>query len=255
MPRKRLTFFPKPRKLTGQRRLLKATLALQSAWLRAAAGTPGRAPAARTARADTPTFRTGHFQFGPDRYRYRLFVPEPVTDRPRPVIVMLHGCEQDAADFARGTDMNALARRRGAIVVYPEQLRKVNRMGCWNWFAPAAQTGRGELDVALHALHATSQRMACNRFAAVGLSAGGGLAALLAFHHADQFDAVVAVAAPPVMGVATLQDPRRVMREGLVQAPERAVWGLRRVAPLLVLHGRDDTVVHPCCAQQLAEQA
>lgn len=190
------------------------------------------------------------------RWRYAVYSPPGLPDEvAAPLVLLLHGCGQQALGFAQASGWVRAARQGRFRLLCPQQRRQSNPHGCWNWFAPAAQSGRGELDVALHALHATSQRMACNRFAAVGLSAGGGLAALLAFHHADQFDAVVAVAAPPVMGVATLQDPRRVMREGLVQAPERAVWGLRRVAPLLVLHGRDDTVVHPCCAQQLAEQA
>ncbi len=242
MPRKRLTFFPKPRKLTGQRRLLKATLALQSAWLRAAAGTPGRAPAARTARADTPTFRTGHFQFGPDRYRYRLFVPEPVTDRPRPVIVMLHGCEQDAADFARGTDMNALARRRGAIVVYPEQLRKVNRMGCWNWFAPAnqqRQTGEAAMIAALALRVAARHQGDRSRIYVAGLSAGGAMAALTADLHPDVFAAAGVHSGLPPHAARDLGAAVRAMRRGA------APHAQPRPVPTIVFHGSADHTVWP----------
>jgi poly(3-hydroxybutyrate) depolymerase len=91
--------------------------------------------------------------------------------------------------------------------------------------------------------------------AAVGLSAGAGLAALLAFHHAARFDAVVTVAAPPLLGRANLQDPRKVMKEGLAISPTIATLLVERCAPLLVLHGADDDVVAPRCAEQLVAQA
>jgi poly(3-hydroxybutyrate) depolymerase len=97
--------------------------------------------------------------------------------------------------------------------------------------------------------------VACTDVVAVGLSAGGGLAALLAFHHAEAFAAVVAVAAPPLLGRVNLQDPRQVMRQGLAASPTLAALGLAHCAPLLVLHGADDEVVTPRCAEQLAEQA
>jgi poly(3-hydroxybutyrate) depolymerase len=90
---------------------------------------------------------------------------------------------------------------------------------------------------------------------AVGLSAGGGLAALLAFHAADRIDAVVAVAAPPLLGATNLQDPRDVLKRGLAVAPTLALASGRAVAPLMVVQGLADAVVHPRCAEQLVEQA
>src|SRR5215472_17812358 len=77
-----------------------------------------------------------YFVYTPDNYR-------PGT--PVPLLVMLHGCTQTAADFAAGTQMDELADAHQFIVVYPQQTPHNNPTACWNWFVPANQSrGRGE---------------------------------------------------------------------------------------------------------------
>ena len=63
----------------------------------------------------------------------------------RGIELMLHGCTQSPEDFATGTGMNRVAEAEGLIVVYPEQTRAENSMGCWNGFRPSDQDrGAGE---------------------------------------------------------------------------------------------------------------
>jgi poly(3-hydroxybutyrate) depolymerase len=92
--------------------------------------------------------------------------------------------------------------------------------------------------------------------AAVGLSAGGALAALLAFHHPDRFRAVATVAAPPLIGNFGLQSAKLVMQHGLLRDPVSALGvATKASAPLVIIHGREDTTVNPRCAEQLLAQA
>jgi len=191
-------------------------------------------------------------------WSYGLYCPRGLRDDvPAPLVVLLHGCKQRALAFAQASGFTQAADAQRFRLLCPEQRRRANLWRCWNWFAPAAQRGAGELDVVRAMLGAVSRSVAVapDRVAAVGLSAGGALAALLAFHAADRFAAVATVAAPPLLGRGNLQDPRDVMRRGLHAAPTRALDSGRDVAALLVVQGRADTVVTPVCAEQLAEQA
>jgi poly(hydroxyalkanoate) depolymerase family esterase len=193
-----------------------------------------------------------------DHWSYGLYCPRGLRDdAPAPLVVLLHGCKQRALGFAQASGFTRAADAQRFRLLCPEQRRRANLWRCWNWFTPAAQRGHGELEVVRAMLDEVSRRVAVapGAVAAVGLSAGGGLAALLAFHAADRVDTVVAVAAPPLLGATNLQDPRDVLKRGLAVAPTLALGGGRAVVPLMVVQGLADTVVHPRCAEQLVEQA
>ena len=192
-------------------------------------------------------------------WRYALYAPAGLPDNePAPLIVVLHGCKQRALAFAYAAGLTGLADRSRLRLLCPQQRRLANLYRCWNWFAPQAQRGEGELRVIRALLDEAEQRVRVEggAVAAIGISAGGGLAALLAFHLPDRICAAAVIAAPPLLGPFNVQDPREVMRRGLLLPPATAL-GLhaRACAPLAIVHGADDAVVHPQCAEQLQAQA
>lgn len=121
---------------------------------------------------------------------YRLFVPSSAT--PRGLLVMLHGCKQNAEDFATGTTMNLAAEAEGMLVAYPTQASAANPTGCWNWFRPEDQErGAGEPHIIAEMTRALiAQYVPGQRAFAAGLSAGGAMAAVMGATYPDLYEAV-----------------------------------------------------------------
>jgi poly(hydroxyalkanoate) depolymerase family esterase len=192
-------------------------------------------------------------------WRYGLYIPAGLRDEERaPLIVVLHGCRQRALRFSEASGWVAHADHARVRLLCPDQRRWSNLFRCWNWFEPRAQQGLGEVQVVVSMIDEVAQsvNVDAQSIAAVGVSAGGALAALLAFHHPDRFRAVATVAAPPLIGNFSLQSPKLVMQHGLLRDPALALGtAARACAPLVIIHGREDRIVNPRCAEQLLAQA
>lgn len=79
---------------------------------------------------------SGHLRYGPgltQRIHYRLFLPcRP--EAAMPLVVMLHGCQQNAAEFAQGTGTSVHAAKGRGAVLYPEQPLRAHPQRCWKWY-------------------------------------------------------------------------------------------------------------------------
>jgi poly(hydroxyalkanoate) depolymerase family esterase len=188
---------------------------------------------------------------------YRLYLPAAVSSRQRlPLLVMLHGCQQDARAFAEGTRMNDFAERHDFIVLYPEQSRTANSYGCWNWFHPAALRGAGDAGAIVRIVRKVAKTYAVDttRVYVAGMSAGGAMASVLAHRHPTLFAACAVhsglrygAAASPSAAVAAMRDGAPAL------APEMRRNGA--FVPTLVIHGDRDRTVNPVNADQIVEQA
>lgn len=194
--------------------------------------------------------RTGDWSaglvFGPAGVRhYRLYLPPrlPAKAPPWPLLVMLHGCHQDAEGFAALTRMNRLAAKQGFAVLYPEQDRLANPQGCWNWYSSHSHLADAEAATLLLALDHVlrAHPLDASRVAVAGLSAGASMAALLAARAPDRF---VAVAMHSGMLPGRADSPLSVLRAMSGHgAPDTPEDGAGRRPPLLVVHGTFDGVV------------
>jgi poly(hydroxyalkanoate) depolymerase family esterase len=238
--------------------------------------TPSTPPRTRTLTRDRLRGGAAGAAGGPDRLvetgepvrpPVRVHVP-PDADRAtaRPLVVALHGCTQTAATFAAGALLDPEADRHGFVVAYPEQTREHNPQGCWNWFAGEHQTrAGGEPAFIARAARAVAAGGADwtidpGRIFVVGMSAGGAMAGILAATHPDLF-AGLAVHSGLAFGAArTLPAALQAMARGgpdpaaLAQAAHRAMGAEARPVPTLVVHGTDDTVVHPHNGEHVARQ-
>ena len=200
----------------------------------------------------------------PRRLLYWLYIPAKAAAKPLPLVVMLHGCRQSAADFATSTRMNALAERKGFAVLYPQQSVAQDANRCWPWYKVATLHGQGDVAVIAAMVEKFSARHGFDRSRTyvAGLSAGSGLAALLALRYPALF-AAVGLHSGPVFGVAdSALSAYRVMQSGSAAALSAAAQAVEAQAllmqgagmPAILLHGSRDAVVRRVNLQQLTQQ-
>ncbi|WP_232834327.1 alpha/beta hydrolase family esterase [Rhodoferax ferrireducens] len=188
--------------------------------------------------------------------RYHLYKPPGLRRTERlPLLVMLHGCGQDAHALAAISRMNQIALRHRFLVLYPEQDRLANMQGCWNWYDTRSGRAQGEADVIQAAIDQVclAQPVDPKRVALAGLSAGAGMAALLATRHPERFRAVAMHSgiAPGVAqsSVTALRAMRGHRMTGVPLAPLAA--GVHLPA-LLVIQGSADHLVAPANGAEAA---
>lgn len=229
----------------------------------------GAAGAGRAAAAETASLGAGRWealrQFSDKtgrRLAFSRYTPATATPAAMPLVVMLHGCRQTSVAFARGSRMNQWADAGGFMVLYPQQslARQVQR--CWRWFQPDDDHGGAEADLIAALIRSEVARHGVDpeRIYVAGLSAGAGMAALVALRH-PRLIAAVAMHSGPVVGDAhNAGHGLGTMRRGSIKplAPllesvsDPAVFELGM--PALILHGQLDPAVAPRNAKQLFEQ-
>jgi poly(hydroxyalkanoate) depolymerase family esterase len=221
----------------------------QAAFL--AAGIDAQANPARRRNAPIGRFTEGRFD-GELRRGYMLYEPASRGSAPAPLLVLLHGCRQGAADFAAGTRMNEAAEDAGVVVLYPEQSLAANPLRCWNWYALQDRSYR-EGDAALIAAMTRQVMRERNIDAArvyvAGMSAGGGMAAVLARDYPELY-AALGVHSGVAAGLAhDVSSAIRLMSGGPASGDIDAILsscaGNGRAIASIVFHGDEDVVVHP----------
>jgi poly(3-hydroxybutyrate) depolymerase len=190
----------------------------------------------------------GRWGLGPLALRdYRLFIPPGVSaSRPAPLLMLLHGCGQDAASFAASTRAAALARAEGFAVLLPEQSSQASPQRCWKWFgAETLVAGEAMILMAIVDHISVLHPVRRESLFALGISAGGSMALTLALRYPHRFKAVgTHSGAVPHSAASTVQagQTMRGRRAPNTEALRPRLLG-RRLPPLIVLHGDADRVV------------
>ncbi|TQK50948.1 poly(hydroxyalkanoate) depolymerase family esterase [Streptomyces sp. SLBN-118] len=215
------------------------------------------------AQAAVPLERVSSFGDNPGALNMYVYRPAGLPAHPA-VVVALHGCTQSAQVYADNSGLTTFADRHGFLLVFAETTSANNVSSCFNWFQTADnRRGQGEAasvrQMVAYAESAYGGDAA--RTYVTGLSAGGGMTAVMLAAYPDVFEAGAVVAGLPYdctrdMGALTCMDP------GADRTPE--VWAQRvrdaypsysgprpRVA---IWHGDNDPKVVPRNADELRDQ-
>ncbi len=243
----RATPFARPAPASVQRAPLEAVAPASGKWLASHHAVAAEAGA-------LPSRRMSYWLYLPD------CVPKPDG---LPLVVMLHGCDQSATLFAQGTRMNQLAEQAGYAVLYPQQSVAAHPHRCWKWYDRATQQGGGDVRTIVGIIHKVLQSYPIDRSRVYicGMSAGAGMAHIVALNHPDLF-AGLGLHSGPLYGAGhSTVGALAVMQHGSSSRVEPAIAEVLEnrpdfpAVPIMLIQGDDDPVVRPVNQAQLERQA
>ena len=190
--------------------------------------------------------------------RARLYVVHApggrVGDKPKPLVVVLHGCQQTNHDIEQISGFNALSDENGFLVVYPfiTSYRGMRNRNCWGWwFDREIHAGAGEVEDLWQIVEEVKKNYAVDecRIHVTGLSSGAGMAVAMLVAHGNRIASGAAVAGVPygekAESVVHALNPTPRHRPVIAIATEmaREMGDDARTVPIQIVHSRDDDKV------------
>jgi poly(hydroxyalkanoate) depolymerase family esterase len=199
----------------------------------------------------------------PGNLRMLRYKPSKVQEN-SPLVVVLHGCTQHAADYANGAGWIELADRFGFCLLLPEQRRSNNPNLCFNWFVPADTTrGSGEVQSIRLMIKRTADDWSIDRkrIFVTGLSAGGAMASAMLATYPELFAGGAIIAGLPYQSASDIPGAFQVMAEGRSLPAEDWADYIRSASPyqgpwprVSIWQGTADPTVNPRNADEIVKQ-
>lgn len=203
------------------------------------------------------------FGSNPGDLKMFSFTPGDLRKSPA-LVVVLHGCTQNAAGYDSGAGWSTLAERYGFALLMPEQKPSNNANSCFNWFLPEdTARDRGEAGSIRQMIEHMVRTAGIDRnnIFVTGLSAGGAMTSVMLATYPELFTGGAIIAGLPY-GIATnVQEALK----GMFQSPPHAADELGDLVrnasqhkgpwpKLSVWHGSADRTVNPSNADEIVKQ-
>lgn len=194
--------------------------------------------------------------FGTNPGNLKMFLFEPTSPKvDAEVVLVLHGCLQNATNFAEQTGWNVLAEQYGFYVVYAQQKIINNTTKCFNWFLDsdnARDMGEAKSLVEMVKYVHDNFSVDTSKNYVCGLSAGGAMSPVMMACYPDIFKS----------GGIWAGSPYLIQTENVDLTPQE--WGnkVRNAFPyydgsyptLFICQGTGDSVVKPINESRLVDQ-
>jgi poly(hydroxyalkanoate) depolymerase family esterase len=205
----------------------------------------------------------GGLKQNPGNLHAHYYVPEGL-ETPAALVVVLHGCTQNAAGYDQGSGWSRLADKHGFALLFPEQTRANNPNLCFNWYtANDSQRGMGEAASIRAMVEAMCGQHSIDpkRIFVTGLSAGGAMASVMLATYPELFAAGGIIAGIPYGCASGVAEAFHCMG-GRAQADTAELAGsVRRASPhkgpwprISVWQGSADRTVMPSNADAIVRQ-
>ncbi len=203
------------------------------------------------------------FGSNPGQLRARLYVPERLADKPA-LVVVLHGCTQNAAAYDHGSGWSRLADQEGFILLFPEQSRTNNPNLCFNWFSPADQMRDQGEPLSIYQMIAASMirfGVDPSRIFITGLSAGGAMTSTMLAVYPELFAGGAIIAGLPygiahnvMQALEAMRSPPQSQGAQLGDYVRQASGHAGFWPTISIWHGTSDATVNPANADAILNQ-
>jgi poly(hydroxyalkanoate) depolymerase family esterase len=211
----------------------------------------------------SPLVEVTDFGANPGALKMFCYLP-PGLPKGSPLVVVLHGCGQNASGYDQGAGWSTLAKRYGFALLMPEQQSANNANTCFNWFNPddvARDSGEAASIRQMIAGMAADHHIDVRRIYVTGLSAGGAMTSVMLAAYPEVFAAGAVIAGLPY-GIA---GNVREALSGMMAPSSRPANELgdfvrnasRHKGPwprLSVWHGSADRTVNSANADEIVKQ-
>lgn len=203
------------------------------------------------------------FGSNPGELRARIYTPDHLEPGAA-LVVVLHGCTQNAASYNISSGWSVLADKYGFAVLFPEQRRSNNPNLCFNWYVSQdAERGSGEALSIKQMVDTVCGRYATDpgKVFVTGLSAGGAMASIMLATYPDVFAGGAIIAGLPYGMASSLPaafqlmagrvdpDPFELMSKVRSASSHRGSW-----PKVSVWHGTADHTVDASNAMAVVDQ-
>lgn len=160
-------------------------------------------------------------QVGPLERTYRLFVP-PGASRPAPLVLALHGGGSNSRQMERSCRFNALARKEGFVVAYPESGTKHWNDSRGGDFDSAHRENRDDVGFLAALIDAVDKEHPVDRRRVylTGISNGGFMSHAFAAAHPERTAAIAPVVAGIGVQLAKSFAPKEPVSVLIIQGTE-----------------------------------
>lgn len=204
--------------------------------------------------------------FGDNPGNLRMMVHEiPKDSVKRPLVVVLHGCSQNAKSIARLSGWNKLSDNHYFTVLYPQQKFINNPQLCFNWFnTDDIEKGKGECYSIYNMIQylIINNNIDTNRIFITGLSAGASMSVVMAAMYPTLFENVAVfaggaykIATSPGQALGAMLGNGQISRAELITNVTNQNPNYTGKYPeMIIYHGTKDAVVDYSNAMLLIQQ-
>lgn len=206
-------------------------------------------------------------RFGKNPGNLKMFVfnPESVQVVKKPLLVVLHGCTQNAKEVADLTGWNKIAKSNNFVVIYPQQKFINNPNYCYNWFLENdVNKGKGECESIYEMIQfaKANYNIDSNEINITGLSSGASMCMAMVATHPETFQNVAVFSGGGYKigiglfdGIQAMSGDKKHTQEELVNAVKEQNPNYLGVYPKLIIYqGKDDALVNYRNADAIVSQ-